>query len=140
MRLCQHFRFGFTEPHSLAIGTLHLPRQEKPRGNEQDQRQPIHQKRHKPRHTVTQRLCRKVDALLAQAGNQRGIIGRIGLEGPTIGQCAMNIGTRDHDACNTPRIDLAQKLAIAHILRRSALARVLEQSDQRQHQQKYNGP
>ena len=140
MRLGQHLCFRLAKAHRFAIGALHLPRQKKPCGNKQDQRQPVHQQGHKPWHAVAQGLGRKIDALLAQTGNQGRVIGGIGLEGPAIGQGSVNIGTGDHNTRDTTRIDLAQKLSIAHILRRGALAWILEQSHQRQDQKKYNGP
>ena len=140
MRLGQHFGFGLAKAHRFAIGTLHLARQKKPGGDKQDQRQPIHEQGHKPRHAITERLGREIDAFLAQTRNQHRITGSISLERPPIRKRAMNIGSGNDDIGHTPGIDLAQKLAIAHILRRVTLARILEQRNQRQHQQENNCP
>ena len=121
MRLGQQLGLGFAKAHRLAVGSLHLLGQEKPCGDKQHQRQPVDQQSHKPRHAIGQRLGREIHTLLAQAADKGRIIGGIGLEGAAIRQNAVNVRTRNHHGGHAAGIDFRQELAIAHILRRSAL-------------------
>jgi len=116
MRFGEEFGFGFAEAHGFAARALHLPRQEEPCGHDNDQRQPVDEKREVPGHAVGQRLGGEVHALFREFLDKAGIVRRVALEEAAIGQRAGNFRARDHDRTDPAALDFGQELAVAHFL------------------------
>ena len=140
VRLGQKLGARLAEAQRLAAGALHLPRQEYPHADQRDERQPRHQQRHEPRHAVALRPRGDRDALAVEALHQRRIVRRIGLEAAAVGEGAVDVRPLDQHVADLALIDLAQELRERDVLRRGALAGILEQREQRQQQQNDDHP
>src|SRR5262249_35754927 len=70
MRLVEKLRLRLAEAHGAAGTVLHLPRQEEPGADDQEERQRIEQDRHEPWRLGRLRLRRDLHALLRQLADE----------------------------------------------------------------------
>ena len=140
MRFSQQLGLRFAEAHGLSARALHLPGQEYPRGDEDDQRHPVDQQRQEPGQVLLQRLRREVHALLGELADEARVIGRVGGELAAIGQRAVDLRSLDDDVRHPARIHLAEELAVVHLVGRAALPGILEQRHEREHEKEDDHP
>ena len=140
MRFVEKLGFRFTETHRLASTALHLARQENPCRKQHDHRQPIHEQSKEPGHGFILRLRGEIHALLRELLHECRIIRRIGLERAAIRQGSVNLRTRNLNRGDPARINILQELAVGHVSRRAAMARILEKRHKCQHQQDDDDP
>ena len=138
--LGEQLGLGFAETHGLAAGALHLARQENPHADEGDQRQAVDQQGHQPVIAVGRRLGGDLDVFLVKAVHQRRVVRRIGRKGLAVGVMAGDFVARDGDVADMALIGLGEQLAEIDFLGRGALAGVLEQHHQRDHQKNDDHP
>ncbi len=131
---------ALAEAERLAARALHLPGQEYPHADERDEWQPRHQERHEPRHVVLLRTSGDRHALAVEPLDQARVVRRIGLEAAAVGEGAVDFGTLDQDVAYATLIDLVEELREGNVLRRGALARILEQGEQREQQENDDHP
>ena len=140
MRLGEHFGFRFAKAHGFAARPLHLPGQENPHSKEGDQRQAIDQQSSEPRIPLRGRPGCDRDILLVKILDQRGIIGGIGREGPTICIIARHLMAGDRDIAHTALVDIHQQLAKGNFRCLGSLSGILEQHHQSDNQQENDHP
>ena len=140
MGLGQQLGAALAEAERLAARSLHLPRQEYPHADQRDERQPRDQERHEPRHVVLLRARGDRHALAVEPLDQAGIVRRIGLEAAAVGEGAVDFRSLDQNVAHAALIDLVQQLREGNVLGRGALARILEQGEQREQQQNDDHP
>lgn len=141
MRFGQELGLGLAEAHRPAGTVLHLAGHEDPQADEDDEGQRVDQQRHEPRRAFRRSLGRDLHALLGHGLQQvRIAIGRIGHEAATIREGAGNLLAGDDDVRHASGLGLVDQLAIGDFIGAGPLARALEQSDERQDQQKDHHP
>ena len=140
MRLGQKLRLGLAEAHGPAGAALHLARQEDPGADEQRDGQDVHEDRDEPGRRIRLRTGGDLHALLLQLRHQHRIVRRVGREGAAVRVGAADLRAGDHHVGDAPGIGLAQKLAIGDVAAAAALAWVLEQGHERQHQEEDDDP
>jgi hypothetical protein len=136
----QELGAALAEAERLAARPLHLAREENPHPDERDEGKPGDQKRHEPRHVVLLRTGGDRHALAIEPLDQAGIVRRVGLEAAAVGEGAVNFRPLDQNVAHATLIDFIQQLREGNVLRRGALARILEQGEQREQQENDDHP
>ena len=101
---------------------------------------PVDQQRHQPVIAIGRRLRRDLDALLVERLHQIWVVGRIDREGLAVRVVTGDLRPGDCHILDVPGIGFGQQLAVIDLLRRRALARLLEQHHQRHDQQDDDHP
>src|SRR5262249_2366590 len=92
------------------------------------------------RHVVVVRAGGDRHAFAVEPLDQAGIVRRVGLEAAAVGEGAVNFRALDQNVANATLIHFIQQLRKGNVLRRGALARILEQGEQRQQQENDDHP
>jgi hypothetical protein len=80
------------------------------------------------------------DALAVQALDQGRVVGRIGVERPSVGEGAVDVGPLDQHVTDAALVDLVEQLRERNVLGRRALAGILEQREQSEQEQDNDDP
>ena len=139
--LGQQLGLRLAEAHGAAAARLHLAHEEDPHADQQQHGEPVDQHAQDRGHVLLGRPGRDLDALLAQPLDEVGILGRDRGEGAALvtvdaGNAMLGDGYFRHVA----GLDAGQELRVADLVAAPALARVLEQIEQRHQQQADDDP
>ncbi len=143
MRLGQKLGAALAEAKRFSAGALHLPGQEYPYADQGDEGQPRDQQRHEPGDVVRLRTRRDGYALAVEPLDQAGIIGRIGVEGPSAARLregAVDLRTLDDDIAHIALVDFGEQLREGDVLRGRARARILKQREEGEQQKDNDHP
>ncbi len=141
MRFGQKFGLRLAKAHRAARATLHLAHEENPHTQNKDHWKPGKENTQKRAGTVAFRTGCDSHTLFFKTGNQSGITRRIGLEGrAVIGKRTANPLTSDRYRLHAPVGNVVDKLGIGNFTGIGALARTLEQVEQRDQEQSNDRP
>ena len=140
LRFRQELGLRLAESHRLAGAALHLPGHVDPETQEQQHGQDAGHDREQPIVAVRRRLGRDRHVLLVKHLHEAGVVRRIGLERSPVLHVAGNLRARDRNVAHVAGVGVGQELAEGDLARRRFLARALEQSHERQNEQKDDHP
>ena len=128
--LGQQARARLAEAHGPAGPRLHLPHEENPHRDDQDDRQPGHEDGEQRVHLLVLRLGADADLLVDQPLDQLRVRRAGHFEGPSAAQDALDLLALDDDLPDVAAVHLADKFGIGHLARRVPVGAALEQIEQ----------
>ena len=139
--LRQQLCLGLTEAHGPAAARLHLAHEEDPHRNQKQHGEPGEQHVEDRRDVLILRTGRDAHALLVQALDEGGILGRKARErARLVGVLPGQPVALDGHLGDVTGVNLGQQLGVADLVPASLLRRVLEHIEQRDQKQADNDP